>query len=123
MSFGEWVRKQRGKQVMAECARRGGMKPPQWARLEKEGKHPRRETIEKVALGLQVPLDTVLEAAGFGETETEEGDQAGINFGRRLHRILMELPAEERARIETQLERNAYDYVALLRPYLEMNEV
>jgi transcriptional regulator with XRE-family HTH domain len=69
MSFAQWVKDTREEQNMSitECATRAGVKHPTWIEYENttKGKQPRRETVEKVATGLRVPLSVALEAAGF----------------------------------------------------------
>lgn len=72
MRFGAWIRqtrKQKGFSA-AQCAERAGMVPSVWSRYEtgesrrRDGapSEPRRETLEQIAKGLNVPFADVLEA-------------------------------------------------------------
>lgn len=93
-----------------ECAKRAGMSPTQWSRWEtgeirrKNGQfsQPRKETLEAIAAGLEVPLDRVLEAAGLTERASLD-----YRLARRLEPILARAPAHKRRQLEDALEHLA----------------
>lgn len=118
LEFSEWIFKTRINSGMkaAECAQRAGMSPTMWSRWEsgesrsKTGKpaQPRRETLEAIALGLNVSLEDVTEAAGFRPNSALD-----YRLARKLEPILMQVSPEKRKLIETTLERTARDLVAI----------
>ncbi len=69
-SFGNWIREQRGSQTATECAGRAGMKVQFWSRIENDDSRRangqpsqfKAETLEKLAKGLDVPLERVWSA-------------------------------------------------------------
>ena len=75
LTFGEWVAQERElrKLTKTECAKRAGITPQRWAQIEydlsnrSDGSPPQisRKSVEKVALGLGVPVSEALRAAGF----------------------------------------------------------
>jgi hypothetical protein len=91
MTFGQWVKEQRLAKGWGptQCARRAGWNHHgQWVRIEsdapmrKDGTHaqPRRESCEKIALGLGLPAAEVLRRAGYSAGESgvsyfQEDDQ------------------------------------------------
>lgn len=77
MTFGQWIKQKRREKCLEarECAERAGMKPQVWSawendrtrRSDGEPTQPRIETAHKIALGLDVPVAIVLQAAGLTE--------------------------------------------------------
>lgn len=116
-TFGTWMKMERGSRSLVECARRAGMSSRQWQRLEKYARRPYRETIGRVAAALEVPVEEALRAAGYTTTPEEQGnDEQALRLGQRLDRILHELPADQRKKVEKQLEVDARQYADLLSP-------
>lgn len=85
LEFGEWIVQQRWQKRLAakQCAKAAGVSPQAWSEWEtgksrNKGENPpqpRRDTVQKVAIGLGVPLSEALIAAGYAPTvETSEVD-------------------------------------------------
>ena len=101
MTFGEWVKNTRETRgwTITRCAERANMKWQAWQRLENDeprrrdgsSPQPRRETVEKIAAALDVPMSEALQAAGYATTAVPpvtsvEDDIAEMErrFGARL---------------------------------------
>src|SRR5688500_16535952 len=92
LTLGQWMRQRRGTMKSADCAKRAGMKPQAWSDWEndrtrrKDGTpvEPRRNTIERIAKGLNVPIEEVLFAPGlsplpsFGSFRAQPERNVGI---------------------------------------------
>ena len=108
-NFAQWVREQRLARGFStsECAERAGVKQPVWSEYESEANsgQPRRSRVEKVALGLQMPIDEVLVAAGL----LPRSDQPSLSPEvLEFSRLLNSLPAAKRAAM-VRLVRSSYE--------------
>lgn len=65
--FNTWIKAKRESKrlTQTECAARVGISQEGWRKYEAETTQPRRATVEKIAFGLDVPLNEALEAAGL----------------------------------------------------------
>ncbi len=74
-TFGQWVRAQRQARgwTITRCAERAGMKWQAWQRQENDGpkrrdgspSQPARQTVEKIARALEIPVGEAMCAAGY----------------------------------------------------------
>ena len=81
MTFGQWMRETREAKRLGvvDCARRAKMVHSQWVKLENDeprrsdgtAPQPRRVTVERVALALDVRVDEALRRAGYLPDEPE----------------------------------------------------
>jgi transcriptional regulator with XRE-family HTH domain len=69
MTFAEWIVTKRKAQRMSqvECAKAAGVSTPVWCEYEniERKAQPRRDTVRKIALALDVPVDEAMQAAGY----------------------------------------------------------
>lgn len=120
-NFGRWVHSTRtGKNLsIRECAERMGVSAAYWSRIEQEGfdsafdaaSNLRRSTIERFAVGLDVPSDEAFLAAGLqSSVRAVKNRQQNLEAATRKLALYTQfsredgLSAEARDRLINQLE-------------------
>jgi hypothetical protein len=130
MTFGQWVEEQRLAKGWGptQCARKAGWQHGRWIRVErdeprlKDGSptQPRRESCEKIALGLGLPAAEVLRRAGYSTEESgvsyfQEDDQT---MGQPSNAALVK---ENRVNMADALEQ-MLDEIATLREQINRDQ-
>jgi len=89
--FGAWVREERisRKLRQAECARRAGITPQRWNKIERDVEKAELRTYQHVSRGLDMGLDSIM--ARF-----LPGVSSSVPIGTELEALSLQLPPDKR---------------------------
>lgn len=99
MEFREWLRRQIEERRVSVrmLAQRSGLSDAAISEWLAGKRHPRPESLQKLARGLRLPYDMVLQAAGYLPSETAGGGEAPMSpMERELLETVRLLPEELR---------------------------